>query len=394
MSLFLSLQVKKRVFGSYAIEVNALASEHKLSSGAFTDSEAVGEGTLTLTSGSNSFDIVTSATDTLADIRDAINDSADNDSMVATIITGDSGQHLVLSSKETGLANAITITANDTSDGNNTDNAGLSRLAYQPDNLQPNFATNMTEVEAAADAQITIDGTLTASSTTNTFTNVIDGIDITAKKIHTVDDNASDISVSENNSNIQNGLNDFVESYNELLELSNNLGRAGEGGAGPMAGDSLLRGLMSKLRQELTTSFDSGNGNGLSLSELGVRSDRYGVLSLDREDLNEFIENDVDGVQQFFVGSDSTEGFASSMDELMEFYTSSDGLIQNRIDSKTEQLTRLDSDRVDFGRKIESLEARLLSQFNSMDLLVANLNSTSTYIQAQLVVVSTERKSF
>jgi len=64
---FISLTSSKEAsVGSYAIEVNALASEHKLSSGAFTESEAVGEGTLTLTSGSNSFDIVTSATDTLA----------------------------------------------------------------------------------------------------------------------------------------------------------------------------------------------------------------------------------------------------------------------------------------------------------------------------------------
>jgi len=382
---FISLTSSKEAsVGSYAIEVNALASEHKLSSSAFTDSEPVGEGTLTLSSGSNSFDITTSATDTLADIRDAINDSTDNDSVVATIITGDSGQHLVLSSKETGLANAITITANDVSDGNNTDNAGLSRLAYQPDNLQPNFATNMTEVEAAADAQIIIDGTLTASSATNTFTNVIDGIDITAKKIHTVDDDTSNINVSENNNNINAGLTSFVESYNELFSLSNNLGGVTEGGAGPMVGDSLLRGLMGKLRQELSSSFDAGNGTSLSLSELGVRSDRYGVLSLDSEDLNAFIDSNVDGVQQFFVGSDSTEGFASSMDELMNFYTSSDGLIQNRIDSRTEQLDRLDDDRVAFAFKMENLEARLLSQYNSMDLLVANLNSTSSYIQAQL----------
>ena len=33
---------------------------------------------------------------------------------------------------------------------------------------------------------------------------------------------------------------------------------------------------------------------------------------------------------------------------------------------------------------MDSLEARLLEQYNAMDLLVANLNSTSSYIQQQL----------
>ena len=33
---------------------------------------------------------------------------------------------------------------------------------------------------------------------------------------------------------------------------------------------------------------------------------------------------------------------------------------------------------------MESLEARLYSQYNAMDLLVSQLNSTSSYVQAQL----------
>jgi flagellar hook-associated protein 2 len=370
--------------GSYSVEVNALATEHKISSAGFVSDDPVGSGMLTFTSGDNSFDIITSPTDTLAEIRDAINDSDDNEAIVATIITGDDGQHLVLSSKETGVENAITIVVADTGDSNDTDNSGLSRLAYQPDNSLPNFAANLTEVQAASDAQITIDGTLTATSATNTFTNVIDGIDITAKKVHDVDDDLSKAKVTENNNNITSGLNSFIESYNSLRELADNLGSSGESGTGVMAGDSLLRGVMGKIRQELSSSFDAGNGTSLSLSEMGIRADRYGVLSLDSEDLNSFIDDNVDGVQQFFIGTDSAPGFAQSMDDLMSFYTDSDGLIQNRIDSRQSQLEQLDDDKIAFSSRMESLEARLLAQYNAMDLLVAQLNSTSTYVQAQL----------
>ena len=376
--------------GSYNVKVDALAQAHKLSSPAFAADEAIGAGVITIGSGENSFSTVLSATNTLEDLRDQINNgpftgSDSNDSVVATIVTSDDGQHLVLTSKETGEDNAITITVQD-DDGNNTDTGGLSRLAYDVSDADPlNHTTNLTEVNAAQNAQITIDGTLTVSSNTNEFSNVIDGVDITAEKLHDADDDVSDISVTENNNNIQAGLNSFITSYNELLELSNSLGASGESGAGVMAGDSLLRGVMSKLRSEITESVDLGDGNSLSLSQLGVETDRYGVLTLNTETLNEQIDSDVDLVQQFFVGSDEDEGgFAQSFDDLMSFYTDSDGIIQNRIDSKTNQLEDIDDQRLSLASKMESLSDRLYAQYNAMDLLVASLNSTSSYVQAQL----------
>jgi flagellar hook-associated protein 2 len=365
--------------GNYSVKVNNLATEHKIMSQAFAADAAVGEGTMTLSSGENSFDVAVSSTATLSEIRDAINDSKDNSSINATIITDDNGQQLVFSAKNSGLENEIKITVAD-SDGNNTDTTGLSRLAFDSAGVQ-----NVTQITEAKDASITIDGALTVSSSSNEFKNVIDGITITAKKAQGIDD-VSSLAVTENNNNIKAGLNGFIKSYNELLELSNNLGRSSKDGAGVMAGDSLLRGVMSKLRQEITSSVDLGEGNSLSLSQLGVSADRYGVLSLDTERLNEQVENDVDLVQQFFIGANNNDdtGFAQQFDDLMSFYTEPGGLIQNRIDSKEGQLRGIDDDRLSFSRKMESLESRLYAQYNSMDLLVANLNSTSSYVQAQL----------
>ena len=176
----------------------------------------------------------------MSEIRDAINDSKDNDSVTATIITGDNGQHLVLSAKNSGVENAIKVTEND-ADGDNNDAAGLSAIGYDTDT----GVTNISEVIAATDASITIDGNLTVTSSDNEFANVIDGVTITAKKAHGTDDDDSTLKITENNNNIKAGLNSFIESYNELLELSNNLGKSGEAGAGVMAGDSMLRGVMS-----------------------------------------------------------------------------------------------------------------------------------------------------
>jgi flagellar hook-associated protein 2 len=381
---FIGLNASKDAqIGSYAVKVDALAQAHKIMSAPINSDEAIGEGTLTIAVATASFDVAVSATDTLSDVRDAINNTVDNDLVIATLVNDDNGQRLIMTSKETGIANKISTTVTDIGDSNNSDNLGLSRLAYNPDAM-PLAITNLQEVNPAVDAQITIDGAIVVTNSNNVFENVIDGVDITAKQVQAVDDEISEISVAVNNANIQSGLTGFVKSYNELQTLAKQLGAAGESGSGPLAGDSLLRGVMGKLRQELSKSFDTGNGNSMSLTQLGVESDRFGVLSLDSETLNEFVEGNVNAVQQFFVGNGTTDGFAASVDALTSFYTDSDGIIQNRIDSRTSQLDRLDDDRLAFGRRMESLEARLFAQYNAMDLLVSQLNSTSSYIMAQL----------
>jgi flagellar hook-associated protein 2 len=371
---FISLTSNKDAsVGSYDIKVDVLASAHKLVSDEIDSAEAVGEGTLSFSSGDNAFTIDVSDTETLSDIRDKINASEDNESINATIITDDNGQRLVFNSQETGVANAITITVDDTGGINNTDLVGLSRLALP----------NLTEATKAVDAQITIDNTVTVSSSTNEFIDVIDGVDITVKKVQGVDDADSKISITEDNSNIEESLKSFVTAYNKLVDLNTNFGKVGDGNSGVMVGDSLLRGVMSKIRSEFTASFDFGDDS-ISLSELGVRSDQYGKMSIDSEDLNEYIKSDVDSVQQFLAGTDSKPGFAKSLSTILDFYTESDGIIQGRIDSRERSLDKLSDDREAFTRKMDSLEARLFTQYNSMDLLVSNLNSTSSYLTQQL----------
>jgi flagellar hook-associated protein 2 len=487
---FVSLASDKEAeVGNYSVKVEALATHHKLLSSAIDDEEAVGEGTLSIASGDNEFDIVVSNTATLSEIRDAINDSTDNSSVSATIITDDSGQHLVLNSKSTGLDNAITVNVDDTGDDNNSDTAGLSRLASDATNkltsvngftstdttgsgklsftsngnsfdvtvggadtledimvaINDNGANssvkasifndntgdhlvfssresgsthaitvtavdddgdnndtagisqftsanqtatanieNMSEVDAATDAKITIDGTIVVTNSTNVFDSVIDGINITAKKVHEVDDDISKITVSEDNKNVAAGVESFIGKFNALVDISNQLGKSGENGAGALAGDSLLRGVMTKIRNQFNQEFSAGDST-FTLSQLGIRTERNGHLSLDTEQLNNHIEENPDAVQSFFIGDDDGKtGFVASLKEFVGFYTDSDGLIQKRIDGKESQITRLNSDLVRFGEKMDSLEARLFAQYNAMDLLVSQLNSTSSYLTSQL----------
>ncbi|MBH0020588.1 flagellar filament capping protein FliD [Pseudoalteromonas sp. SWXJ133] len=383
---FVSLSSEKNAqTNNYSIKVNNLAENHKLVSEAIGADAAVGEGKLTISSGSNNFNIDVSDTATLADIRDAINDSNDNDSVNATIITDNSGQHLVLSSKETGEANAIKIVVDDVSDANNTDNAGLSRLAFDSDPASPTYAKNLNETIKATDASITIDGTLVATSSTNEFAGVIDGVTITAKKTHGVSDDLSKAKITENNNNIAAGLKSFVEKFNAFIDLSAQLGSSSaENGVGALAGDSLLRGSVNQVRALLTSEFSTGNGNTDFLSNYGIRTERSGKLSIDDDVLKKAVEDDPAAIMTFFVGENEDDGFVAKLDTVIKGYTASGGIIETRIDGREAQIDKLGEDAEDFTLRMAAYESRLLSQYNAMDLLVANMNATGSYLTQQL----------
>ena len=95
------------------IQVLALAQAHKMGSVAIADTDTTtlgGAGDLiTLTVNGNAF-TVDAGGKTLSEIRDAINDAPDNTGVSASIISENNGSHrLVLTSRETGNANAMSL---------------------------------------------------------------------------------------------------------------------------------------------------------------------------------------------------------------------------------------------------------------------------------------------
>jgi len=301
------------------------------SANGFDSNDTVGSGTLSFSSDGNSFDVTIGATDTLDDIVDAINSNGDNISVKASIVIDDAGdEHLMFSSRQSGDAHAITVTAVD-DDGDDSDMAGISQFSSVNQTATANIG-HMSEIEAAADASIIIDGTIAVTNSENTFKDIIDGVTITANKVHDVDDDISRITISEDNDNVATGIATFVESFNALVALSDQLGSSSEDGGGALSGDSLLRGVMTKIRSQFNQSFDSGNGTTLTLSQLGIRTELDGTLSFEQDTLDDLIEESPDRVQSFFLGSDGDNGFVNNMDEFLGFYTDSDGIIQQRMD--------------------------------------------------------------
>ncbi len=114
----------------------------------------------------------------LAGVRDAINSA--NAGVSASIINDGTGNRLVITAKDSGVANALKITVSD-NDLTHTDNAGLSQLAYD---AATGGVMNLTQTVAAQNATLVIDG-ITISKPSNVISDAIEGVTLNLLKINT-----------------------------------------------------------------------------------------------------------------------------------------------------------------------------------------------------------------
>lgn len=368
--------------GSYSLEVSQLASAHKLvGQSAYTDGDT---GTLTFANASgDSFSIdITDDNATLEGIREAINDASDNFGLTATILNLDTGPRLVLTSNETGADNRITSISSTSTSGD------LSVFDYtyvaNADPALDGDDSNYDQVTAARDASFTLEGQAITSAS-NTIEDVIPGATITLKAV-TEADTPVTLTVSTNTSSVKGMIEGFVSAYNELQSLiaQQTAYNPDTGASGTLQGDTLTRTIQNQLRTLLSS---GSNSEGIgSLAELGITTQISGQLEIDSSRLSEALNERFDEVTAFF--SDEDSGFAKRLDEALDNYLKSDGTFESRTDSINRQMDDINDQRESLSLRLEKLEARLFSQFNAMDAVVAQLNNTGSYLQQQLASIA------
>ncbi len=355
------------VAGNYGIEVLQLAQAAKLKSTDFASSdEIVGTGTLDITLGTETFQLTIDVTNsTLEGIRDAINAATDNPGVAASIITVDSGTQLILSSSEVGASNTIDVVA--------TDDDALDGF----DLTQLNTA-NLISLQTATDAIIKVD-TQTVTRDSNTFSDVISGVtfNLQAAKPGEIET----LSVRADTDVIKNDINSFVNNYNTLIGVMRGLSNFDQSTlvSGPLNGDSVVRGIQNSLRQALSATVTDGAFS--NLSELGITIGDSGSLSVDDTVLDDRLSNDLSDVKQFFS---SASGLAQIFGNAISGYVDDDGIIDSRTEGLQNRLDGIDDKRDRLDRRMAALEARLNAQFTAMDILVAQLQSTGSFLTQQL----------
>jgi flagellar hook-associated protein 2 len=377
-TLFSATAGGSSVPGGYAVEVVDLARAHKLRSadGAFASaSTVVGTGTLTLALGTDSVDItIGDDNKTLAGVRDAINAAGGNPGITASIVNGSAGAQLVLTAADTGAANEIRVRQAG-GDG------GLAALTFDP-----GVATSLVEVQAAGDARIVVDG-IEATSSTNVFSDVVTGVEITALAKSSAGATSA-LTIGYDRAASQRMVEDAVKAYNSVLGSLRALGKydAATRTGGPLLGDSTLRDFTNSLRNEMGRPL-TGQSTFGSLSDLGVSFALDGTLTVDSAKLQSALGSNFDAVGRAFA--DSTSGLAVRLDRLVDSYLDPGGLLDARTRGLQESIKDVGTSRTQLADRLTQTEARLRKQFSAMDALVGQLRNTGSFLSSQLATIKT-----
>ena len=271
------------------LSISALASAQTLEFTGFTSkTETIGTGTINIEYGkwdsdnfspnsgtaSNSVTI-NSSNNTLNDLAKALNDL---DGVTATVTNKGNGTYSLIVNSATGEDNALKMTVTE-----DTGSSGLSAF----DNSTTN---NTKQVVAAADAQLNING-VQISRSSNTITDLIDGYEF---KLNATTSSTASIAGRVDPDLAFKQVKDFVDVFNSANNAIKDLTRKGLNGeeAGVLARDSLLEGIQRELRNMISNGLDGYDDTTRYISELGVKTERDGSISISEADFKKAFERE------------------------------------------------------------------------------------------------------
>lgn len=378
--------------GDYSIEVASLAAAQTIATTQTYASPTalVGAGTLTIESGrwsGSSFtgsgastQITLSETDTLQSARDKINASGGN--VVASIMNDSTGSRLVLRSRETGEANGFRVSAND-ADGNNSDNQGLSALAYTgPSGAGAQLA------QAASDAVATINN-MTVRSSSNTLSDVFDGLTLTLYKATTI---PVHVSATLDTDAMKKSIENFVSKYNQLATFLSTETRYDSDNdvAGSLQNDGGALAIRNQLRTML--SGDSAASSMFSrLSDVGFDIQADGTIKLQSAKMTNALSN-VGELKKLFahaeLGDDSKDGLMVQMRRLTDSMLGFDGAIASQTDSLKRRISDNQDRQERMEDRVSQVEKRLRAQYTALDAKMGTMSGLSSYLSQQIALLN------
>ncbi|OOE93250.1 flagellar hook protein [Salinivibrio sp. AR647] len=348
--------------GRYQVDVQQLAGAHKLVSPGVDPDASLGTGKLTITMGNRTSVIdVPQGKDSLADVVRAINNDPKNPGIQASLIQDDSGTRMVLNGNKTGETNRIEVNV-DAQIG-----SALHQLGFQAGQAN----NGMTQMQAAQDAKILIDGIASVSSTTNTFDNAIEGVSL---EVDQTSDKPLSLAVEHDRESVRSTITSFVDNYNAFFRVSQAVSQydpeTQQGG--PLAGESVIRTATSRLRNLFSSPIEKAPEGMKTLSELGVTTTMDGRLEIDNKVLDRQLRQNFNALEGFFGGND---GFARQLEQVINGFTGAGGAISNRESTLSEQKLRLRDDQRELDRRMESLESRTMQRFSAMEEATSQMRS-------------------
>jgi flagellar hook-associated protein 2 len=170
-------------------------------------------------------------------------------------------------------------------------------------------------------------------------------------------------------------MNTFVASLNDVLNQVKSISSSGTGNS------SVMRSIEFQL-SSIMNAGQTGLGSYSYLSQLGVTTKEGGGMTFDSSKLSTAMTDDIEGVISFF--SDTSKGFDVRMDGMLDSFLQSGGVIDSIVNGAKSEVTTITRNRSLMEQRLISTEARLRSQFESLDTLMSSMQTTSSYLTSQL----------
>lgn len=352
----------KAISGQYSLFVRQLAQSHQLGVKFSSETEALpSDGTLSLTVDGKAMTVDFAslpANATVKDLVSQINGASNNPGVKASLVRSNGEVNLVLTSTSSGTTKAIGM--NFTSGG-----------TVASDALAGKFAT-ATEITKAQDAIVEMGGSnpLVITSSSNKLENVIDGLTINLTKAQAAGEAPLQLTVEQDNTAMTEALKKFVTGYNTLVDELNKLAKSTTDESGLLANDSTVRSLKSQLRSGIRDL-----PNGMTLSSLGIKTDKDGKLSLDETAFTKALTADPELLSKAFSGDD---GLVKRLNAITEPFTKRGGAISLRKDSLDASQRRLDDRLESHERRMQNAYNRYLAQYTQLNAVMTQMGQTGS----------------
>ena len=186
-----------------------------------------------------------------------------------------------------------------------TDNAGGGTLDFGTvDITTEGYGMEST---AGQDVKVVIDGVAVTRSS-NSIDDVIAGVTLDIARVDVTDFSTVNITISRDTDSIKGKVNEFTDSYNEIMENVNQHFAYNEETkkAGVLSGESTLRTIKSIIQNTISNAIPLLPADSNSLPLIGITSDKYGKLSVKDSTFLTKINSDFNAVKRLFVAEGTT----------------------------------------------------------------------------------------
>jgi flagellar hook-associated protein 2 len=334
-------------------------------------SDVAGTGTLTLSVDGTSHDVVLAAPNNkLSDLATAINGSGAG--VTASVVTDQNGTRLVLKGA-TGADQAFTLTAGVDAD------ADLQRFTFN------GTSGGLESKQPAQNAQISIDN-VDMEFASNTITGAIPNLRIDLNRA--APGTAVTLATNQPTATLKDLVREYVTAYNALKTALNGAMASGTNGSesGVLSGDRGIRDMAQRLARLNSTQL-SADGPYRTLSEIGVKTEKDGTLSLNSTRLDAVIAADPAAVTKLLnptTPDAANPGIAGALKTVMDELNGANGplatskAIYDKLrDNLSKQLEKIDASK-------STYQESLTRTYSSMQAQLLQFQRTQSYMDQQI----------